>query len=76
MEARVGRGPGVVREQVEVAAADPAGRDLDARPGRAGELGLGDLGQGGREFGVSHVEHHGAHAVSVGAARGGSPGAA
>ncbi len=70
------RRPGVVREQVEVAAADPASRDCDARPGRAREPGLGYLRQGSRELGVNHVEHHRAHAASVGAAEGGPPEAA
>ena len=55
------RRPGVVREQVEVAAADPPRRDRHAGPRRARERGLGDLGQRSGELGVGHVEHHGAH---------------
>ena len=68
------RRPGVVGEQMEVAAADPARDHLDACPRRAGERGLRDVGQGGREGGVGHVEHHCAHGVSVGARRDGPPG--
>ena len=63
-----GRRPRVVGEQVEVAAADAPGRDGDPGPRRARELGLGELGQRGGELGVHHVEHDGAHGVSVGAA--------
>ena len=40
-----GRRPRVVREEMEVAAADPPGRDGDAGPVLAGQLGLGQLGQ-------------------------------
>ena len=56
------RRPGVVREEVEVAAADAPGRDGDPGPRRTRELGLGKLGQRGGELGVHHVEHDGAHA--------------
>ena len=61
-----GRRAGVVGEEVEVAAADPAGGDRHAGPPRSGQLGLGQIDQRRRKGRVGHVELDGAHPVSVG----------
>ena len=51
----------VVREEMEVAAADATGRHLDPRPRRTGKLSFGQVGQRSGECRVSEVEHDGAH---------------
>ena len=52
--------PGVVGEQMEVAAADPTRSHRHPGPRRPGELGLGDVDERCREGWVDHVELHGA----------------
>ena len=69
-----GGGPRVVGEEMEVAAADPSRQHLDAGPRGSRELRFRQLGQRGGEGGVDHVEHDGAHAVSVGASVDGAHG--
>src|SRR2546430_3631161 len=56
----VGDGP-VLFEQVEVAAADPTGRHPDARPGRSGQLRVGQVDERRGERRIRHVVLHCAH---------------